>query len=207
MLENIHWLGHASFKIMLEIEGEKVIYIDPYELQEDEPAADLIFVTHEHFDHMSVGDISKIQGPGTVIVTTEACAKKLSGDVRVVKAGDRLTVADVAIEVIPAYNVGKEFHPQSAGGVGFIFTVNDMRIYHAGDTDFIPEMKDVRADVALLPIGGKYTMNAEEAAQAANIIKPQVAVPMHWGTIIGGQSDVDRFCELCQVPVQVLEKE
>jgi len=202
MLENIHWLGHASFKIM----GEKVIYVDPYELQQDEPA-DLIFVTHEHFDHMSVGDIRKIQGPGTVIVTTEACARKLSGDVRVVKAGERLTVAGVAIEVIPAYNVGKEFHPQSAGGVGFILTVNGMRIYHAGDTDFIPEMKDVRVDVALLPIGGKYTMNAEEAAQAANTIKPQVAVPMHWGTIIGGRRDVDRFREVCQVQVQVLEKE
>ncbi|MCG2767003.1 MAG: MBL fold metallo-hydrolase [Anaerolineae bacterium] len=202
MLENIHWLGHASFKIM----GEKVIYVDPYELQQDEPA-DLIFVTHEHFDHMSVGDIRKIQGPGTVIVTTEACARKLSGDVRVVKAGERLTVADVEIEVIPAYNVGKAFHPQSAGGVGFILTVNGMRIYHAGDTDFIPEMKDVRVDVALLPIGGKYTMNAEEAAQAANTIKPQVAVPMHWGAIIGGRRDVDRFRELCQVPVQVLEKE
>ena len=109
--------------------------------------------------------------------------------------------------MIPAYNIGKEFHPQSAGGVGFIFTVNDMRIYHAGDTDFIPEMKDVRADVALLPIGGKYTMNAEEAAQAANTIKPQVTVPMHWGAIIGGRRDVDRFRELCQVQVEVLEKE
>ena len=90
MLENIHWLGHASFKIMRE---DKVIYVDPYELREDEPAADLIFVTHEHFDHMSVDDIQKIQGPGTIIVTTEACARKLSGYVRVVKAGERLTVA------------------------------------------------------------------------------------------------------------------
>ena len=119
-------------------------------------------------------------------MTTEACARNLSGDVRVVKAGDRLTVDDVAIEVIPAHNVGKQFHPQFAGGVGFLFTVNDIRKYHAGDTDFIPEMKDVRADVVLLPFCGKYTMNAEEAAQTDNTIKPQVAVPMHWGTIIGG---------------------
>ena len=202
MLENIHWLGHASFKIT----GEKVIYVDPYELRGGEPA-DLIFVTHEHYDHMSAGDISKVQGPDTVIVTTGPCAKKLSGSVRAVKAGDKLTVEGVPIEVVAAYNVGKQFHPKAAGGVGFIFTVNGVRIYHAGGTDLIPEMKDVQADVALLPIGGKYTMNAEEAAQAANTIKPQVAVPMHWGTIVGGRRDVDRFRELCLVPVQVLQKE
>ena len=202
MLENIHWLGHASFKIT----GEKVIYIDPYELRDGE-VADVIFVTHDHFDHMSVKDIARIQGPSTVIVAASPCLKQLSGDVRPVSAGDEMTVEGVGVKVVPAYNIGKEFHPRSAGGVGFILTVDGLRIYHAGDTDLIPEMRDIEADVALLPIGGKYTMNAEEAAEAANIIKPQVAVPMHWGTIIGGRRDVERFREVCQVPVHVLEKE
>ncbi|HUT15794.1 MAG TPA: MBL fold metallo-hydrolase, partial [Anaerolineae bacterium] len=122
------------------------------------------------------------------------------------KAGDTVEVKGVAIEVVPAYNLRKHFHPQSAGGVGFILIVSGRSVYHAGDTDAIPEMADIQADVALLPVGGKYTMDASEAARVANAIKPKMAVPMHWGAgVIGTRADAERFCALCEVPTQILE--
>lgn len=203
MLEGITWLGHASFRI----EGpEGVVYIDPWKLK-DGPKADLVLVTHDHYDHCVPEDIQKIAKAETSIVTTASCANKLTGDVHTVKAGDKITVKGVAIEVVPAYNIGKDFHPKAAGGVGYIITVGGRRIYHAGDTDLIPEMSTIRADVALLPVGGKYTMTAEEAAEAANRIKPTVAVPMHWGDIVGSRADAERFKTLAKVPVQILEQQ
>jgi len=202
MLEGITWLGHASFKISAP---EGVIYIDPWRLKDGEPA-DLILITHEHHDHFSADDVKKIRKANTTLVTTAAVAAQLQGDVKTVKAGDTVEVKGVAIEVVPAYNLRKHFHPQSAGGVGFILTAGGRRIYHAGDTDAIPEMANVQADVALLPVGGKYTMNASEAAQAANMIKPRMAVPMHWGAgVIGTHADAERFCAQCEVPTQILE--
>lgn len=203
MLEGITWLGHASFRI----EGpEGVVYIDPWKL-EDGPKADLILVTHDHYDHCVPEDIKKITKVGTSIVTTASCANKLTGDVRTVKAGDKITVKGIAIEVVPAYNIGKTFHPKTAGGVGYIITIGGRRIYHAGDTDLIPEMSAIQTDVALLPVGGTYTMTAEEAADAANRIKPAVAVPMHWGDIVGSRADAERFKALAKVPVQILEQQ
>ncbi len=129
MLENIKWLGHASFRI----DGEKIIYIDPWNLKVAEPA-DLILVTHEHFDHCSPEDIKKIQKKGTIVVTVSDCAGKLQGDVKIVKPGDSLTVSDIEVEAVPAYNLEKSFHPKDNGWVGFVFTVGGKRIYHAGDT-------------------------------------------------------------------------
>ncbi|MEA3485598.1 MAG: MBL fold metallo-hydrolase, partial [Candidatus Aerophobetes bacterium] len=173
MLGNIKWLGHASFKIT----DGKIIYIDPWNLKK-KGQANIILVTHPHYDHLSIADISKIQGKETVIITTADGAEKLKGNIRRVKPGDSLTIKEIEIEVVPAYNIGKNFHPKEKGWVGFIIKIGGKRIYHSGDTDFIPEMEKLKVDIALLPIGGTYTMNAEEAARAAKAISPEIAIPM-----------------------------
>jgi L-ascorbate metabolism protein UlaG (beta-lactamase superfamily) len=203
LLEGITWLGHDSFRIKAP---EGVIYVDPWKLRGAEPA-DLILITHSHQDHFSAEDVHKLAKPDTTVVTVAQVAKQLKGDVRTVKPGDTLTVKGIKIEAVPAYNPAKQFHPKAAGHVGFIITAGGRRIYHAGDTDLIPEMANVQADVALLPVGGKYTMTASEAAQAANLIKPKVAVPMHWGDIIGTRADAEEFKRASKVPVEILEAE
>jgi L-ascorbate metabolism protein UlaG (beta-lactamase superfamily) len=203
LLAGITWLGHDSFRIKVP---EGVIYIDPWKLRRAEPA-DLILITHEHHDHFSANDVKKLLKPETTIVTIGVVARQLKGDVRTVKPGDTLTVKGITIEAVPAYNPAKQFHPKAAGHVGFIITAGGRRIYHAGDTDAIPEMASIHADVALLPVGGKFTMTASEAAQAANLIKPQVAVPMHWGDIIGTRADAEAFKKACKVPVEILQAE
>ncbi len=209
MIENIHWLGHDAFRI----ENDKTIYIDPYELKGKPPKADLILITHDHFDHCSPDDVAKVAKEDTVIVTIAAAAQKLKGDVRVVKPGDSLTVLGIPIETVPAYNVNKfrspgvPFHPKESEHVGFILTVGGLRIYHAGDTDVIPEMDDIEADIALLPVGGTYTMTADEAAEAANRIRPKVAIPMHHSAIVGSVKDAQRFADLCQMEVVILSQE
>jgi L-ascorbate metabolism protein UlaG (beta-lactamase superfamily) len=203
LLAGITWLGHDSFRIKVP---EGVIYIDPWKLRRAEPA-DLILITHEHHDHFSANDVKKLLKPDTTIVTIGVVARQLKGDVRTVKPGDTLTVKGITVEAVPAYNPAKQFHPKAAGHVGFIITAGGRRIYHAGDTDAIPEMANIHADVALLPVGGKFTMTASEAAQAANLIKPQVAVPMHWGDIIGTRADAEAFKKACKVPVEILQAE
>jgi L-ascorbate metabolism protein UlaG (beta-lactamase superfamily) len=190
MIENIHWLGHDTFKIT----GEKTIYTDPYEIKKKD-TADIILITHDHFDHCSPSDVKKIQGPDTIIVTTKDSAKKLSGNIRTVIPGDTITVDGITIEAVPAYNTNKQFHTKGQGWVGFIFTVDGQRIYLAGDTDYIPEMKDLRVDIALLPVSGTYVMTADEAVQAAIDINPEIAIPMHYGAIVGDKSDAERFAE------------
>ncbi len=203
MTENIHWLGHDSFRI----DGEQIIYIDPWKLPKGAPEADLILITHDHHDHCSPSDVAKVRKEDTVVITIPAAASKLKGDVRVVKPGESLTVKDVLIETVPAYNINKPFHPKAAGHVGFIVTVGDQRIYHAGDTDLIPEMDDIDANVALLPVSGTYVMTADEAARAADKIKPKVAIPMHFGEIVGSERDAERFRDLSSVEVVILPKE
>ncbi len=203
MVQNLHWLGHGTFKLT----GERIVYIDPWQLKGDLEQADLILITHSHYDHCSPEDVAKVRGPQTTVVATADCVAKLGGVVQVVKPGDRLTVQGVAVEAVPAYNLDKDFHPRQEGWVGYVVTLNGRRFYHAGDSDHIPEMGAVQADVALLPVGGTYTMTADEAAAAANAMRPGVAVPMHWGSIVGGRQDAERFQALCRVPVEVLEQE
>jgi L-ascorbate metabolism protein UlaG (beta-lactamase superfamily) len=199
MIENIHWLGHDTFKIT----GEKTIYTDPYQIKKKD-TADIILITHDHFDHCSPDDIKEIQGPDTVIVTTKDCAKKLSGNIRTVKPGDTVTVDGIAIEAVPAYNTNKQFHTRDQQWVGYIFTVDGQRIYIAGDTDHIPEMKDFRVDIALLPVSGTYVMTADEAVQAAIDINPEIAIPMHYGAIVGDKNDAERFAEKLQGKIVVV---
>jgi L-ascorbate metabolism protein UlaG (beta-lactamase superfamily) len=204
MVKNIYWLGHDTFKIV----GEKVIYTDPFKIKKND-TADIILITHEHFDHCSPEDIKAIQGQKTVIVTTSDCAQKLSGNIKIVKPGDKINVVGVEIEAVPAYNTNKQFHTKDKGWVGYIFTVEGQRIYIAGDTDHIPEMKNFKVDIAILPVSGTYVMTAEEAIKAALDIKPKIAIPMHYGSIVGSKNDAKKFADGLKgkIDVVILQEE
>lgn len=201
MIENIHWLGHDTFRI----DGDVTVYIDPWQLPPGSPAADLILITHEHHDHFSQEDIDKVRQPDTEVVTIRTVAEQLSGHVHIVAPGDRLEVKGVPIEVLPAYNQHKHYHPRSKGHVGFVLTLGGQRIYHAGDTDAIPEMKGLKPDIALLPVSGTYVMDSEEALEAVRLLQPGVVIPMHYGEIVGDVEDAHRFRDQCPVPVVVLQ--
>ncbi len=197
---SITWLGHDSMKI----KGDgKVIYIDPWKLKDAEPA-DIVLVTHEHYDHCSPADVEKVSKmEGTTVVATADSARKLKGDVMVVKPGDTVEVDGVTIEAVPAYNTNKSFHPKNSNWVGFIVTMGGKSIYHAGDTDHIPEMDGFKVDVALVPVSGTYVMAAEEAAEAVNRMKPKIAVPMHYGDIVGTEADAEKFKSLVSSDIEV----
>ncbi len=200
------WYGHDAFRIG----GPPVTYIDPWRLPEDVPLADIILITHEHYDHCSPEDVELLLGPDTTIVAPAAALEKLKhvqATKHQVRAGDSLTLGHLRVEVVPAYNVNKRFHPRRAGHVGYVLELHGVRIYHAGDTDLIPEMRSVRCDVALLPVSGTYVMDAKEAAQAVTILRPKLAIPMHYGTIVGSRKDAERFQKLSPVPVRILELE
>ncbi|MEM2370657.1 MAG: MBL fold metallo-hydrolase, partial [Candidatus Bathyarchaeia archaeon] len=184
---SVKWLGHASFQITAD---GKNIYIDPYEGNYVDKA-DIVLVTHSHYDHCDTSKIEKIRKNGTVIVSPPDCATKIRGNVRVLKPGESTTVGDIVIEAVHAYNVrrfrspGVPFHPKGFG-LGYLIKIGDKIIYHAGDTDFIPEMRELKnrgITLALLPSGGTYTMDNPEAAEAAIAISPEIVIPMHrWDT-------------------------
>jgi L-ascorbate metabolism protein UlaG (beta-lactamase superfamily) len=181
-----------------------VIVIDPFQINDCE-LADVILISHEHYDHCSPEDVKKIQKDDTIIVTEPNSAKKLSGNIEVVKPGDKVTASGIPVEAVAAYNTNKTFHPKGNNWLGFVVTVDGVRIYHAGDTDVIPEMDSLEADVALLPVSGTYVMTAQEAVEAAKRIKPKVAIPMHYGAIVGSADDAQQFSEslhgVCEVVV------
>ncbi|MGA2972769.1 MAG: MBL fold metallo-hydrolase [Candidatus Bathyarchaeia archaeon] len=206
------WLGHDGFRI----QDGQVVYVDPYQIQAG-PRADIVLVSHEHSDHCSVDDLKKITGPNTTIVAHAQSKAELSKlkvkEIRIMKPGDKINVGDVGIEAVPAYNVnkfrepGKVFHPKEDGKLGFVITVKGLRIYHAGDTDHIPEMKNIRADVALLPVSGTYVMTVQEAAEAVKTLNPKVVIPMHYGAIVGSLKDAEALQGLVKCEVKVLDKE
>lgn len=209
IISNIHWLGHDSFRI----EGDGlVIYIDPWQL-ESNSKADIILVTHEHHDHFSPKDIATIQKKDSILVSISAIIGKIPGQTQVVEPGDQISSKGVSISTVPAYNVNKfrspgiPFHPRESGHVGFIITLEGRRIYHAGDTDFIPEMESIDTDIALLPVSGIYVMSADEALEALKAITPQIAIPMHIGKGIGSLADAQYFKENTSVPVEILPLE
>ena len=212
MLQNIKWLGHDSFLI----KKEKIIYIDPFKIKDTKDKADLILITHDHFDQFSLDDINKIKKSSTIIVGPEELKEKIDGNLKLLKPFQSITIENIKIDTIPAYNVnkfrapGKVFHPKEDNKLGFIITIDGKKIYHAGDTDLIPEMAQLKnIEIALLPVSGTYVMTSEEASQAVDIIKPKIAVPMHFGSIVGDKKDAGRFKKLvgnkCQV--EILEEE
>jgi len=202
-------IAHDTFKI----KGSKVIYTDPFKVTKRDEA-DIVLLSHEHFDHLNLEDLCKVIFPGTTIVASPLCKEALKSvhvkEIRFLDPGEKFSVDQVEIEAVPAYNVnkfrepGKVFHPKGEKRLGFVFSMDGTRVYFAGDTDFIPEMKNIRCDVALLPISGTYVMTVEEAAAAAAAINPKVAVPMHYGAIVGSDADASRFKSLvknCRVEI------
>ncbi len=204
VLEHLHWLGHDSFRIDEPI----VIYLDPWRLPAGSPPADLILISHEHGDHCSPMDVRKIRKGDTVVVAAPTAASQLEAPVVSLQAGEQTQVEGVTVEAVRAYNIDKPFHPKGAGHIGYLLTIRGERLYFAGDTDKIPEMEGLACDIAFLPVSGMYVMTAEEAAQAAEVIQPRVAVPMHYGAgVVGTVEDAERFRTLCSMPVVIMEKE
>lgn len=224
----IKWLGNSGFLILnsapkgVPLAGGKVIYIDPYQIKDGLPKADIILLTHDHYDHCSVADLEKIIHNGTTIFMTSGCQSKIARfdiplKMELVSPGQDFDIGQIKISTFPAYNIDKHFHKKDEDLIGFIIKMKDIIVYHAGDTDLIPEMAKLtgynqhdKTFVALLPIGGRFTMNAEEAAEAAKMIRPSFAIPMHWGSIVGTKEDVEEFKELCEgagVEVKIMEKE
>ena len=194
----LHWLGHASFRV--ESHG-LVIYFDPWKLKSSVPA-DFVFITHDHTDHFSLEDLKRVSKPGTVVVCPGKVAARLTGyTVRAVQPGDDFDLGKLRGRAVASYNLRKPMHPRRAKNTGFILDLPEGRLYHAGDTDFIPEMKDFTGlKAALLPVGRvlflRPTMGPKQAAEAVALMKPEYAVPMHYGSLPGSKGDGARFCKL-----------
>ena len=210
LLDAVEWLGHSGFRIRAD---KANIYIDPYRVT-DGPKADLILITHAHYDHFSPQDVERLTQEPTTIVAPAAVAERLAGNVIAVRPGDVVEpIPGVDVRAVAAYNTskrdaeGRAFHPREAGCVGYELRVRGERLYHAGDTDVIPEMDQVAGvDVALLPVSGVYVMTAQEAVEAARRIQPRVAVPMHWGEHIGSLEDAEAFAKGAPVEVKIMER-
>ena len=211
LVDSLAWLGHSGFRIAAR---GATVYIDPYRVP-DGPKADLILVTHGHYDHYSPQDIERLSRDDTRLVAPAAVAERAGGRVTSIAPGEELELAGlpgVHVAAVAAYNTSKRdregrlFHPREAGWVGFDLNVRGERLYHSGDTDVIPEMDAVvGVDVALLPVSGVYVMTAGEAAEAARRMQPRLAVPMHWGEHIGTRDDAAAFARAAPVEVRILE--
>ena len=202
MIDKVHWLGHDGFYVA----GSKVVYFDPWEISGG-PEADVICISHEHFDHCSPDDVAKISKSGTTIFTEAASAAKLSGNVVVLKPGESGEANGVKVTAIPSYNTDKQFHPKANNWLGFVVEMDGVKIYHAGDADFIPEMENLDVDIALIPVSGTYVMDADQAIAATRAIKPKIAVPMHYGKIVGSEDDAKKYAAALKGEVQVVIKQ
>lgn len=198
MLENVEVLYHSSIKI----KDNKIIYIDPFKIDKDYNDADIVFITHDHFDHYSEEDIDKVINENTTIIIPEELLTKIlrkginKNAVITVESNKEYMVQGIKFETIPAYNTNKTIHPKENDWVGYIITLDGIRYYIAGDTDITEENRKVKCDVAFVPVGGTYTMNYSEAAELVNIIKPKIAVPIHYGSVVGTKQDATNFIKL-----------
>ena len=205
MTDNIEVFTQSSIRIKGQTE---TIYVDPFKLNIKPHDADFILITHDHYDHFSPEDIEKVAGSGTVLILPERMKDKAAEvpdieKVMTVKPGERYTIGTYDFETVPAYNVIKPFHPKSAGWVGYILNIDDKKIYIAGDTDATKEAGNVKCDIAIIPIGGTYTMDAKKAAELINTMKPDIAIPTHYGSIVGKKEDADVFKSLVKEPIKV----
>lgn len=197
MLDRIKINAHSSIRI----EGKPEIYIDPFMVEENTNNADVIFITHDHHDHLSAEDIAKVCKEDTIYVVPESCADSaLKAGIReeylkTMREGDVIEIAGISALAVAAYNLKKQFHPKRNGWLGYVLTIDDTRIYIAGDTDVTPEAKKVSCDIAMVPVGGTYTTDPNEAAMLVNEIKPRIAIPTHYGAIVGDENDDSRFME------------
>lgn len=198
MLENVEVLYHSSIKI----KDNKIIYIDPFKIDKDYNDADIVFITHDHFDHYSEEDIDKVINENTTIIIPEELLTKIlrkginKNAVITVESNKEYMVQGIKFETIPAYNTNKTFHPKENDWVGYIITLDGIRYYIAGDTDITEENRKVKCDVAFVPVGGTYTMDFKEAAQLINEIQPKIAVPIHYGSVVGTKQDATNFIKL-----------
>ena len=198
MLENIEVLYHSSIRIS----KGKIIYIDPFKIDKNYNDADIVFITHDHFDHYSEEDIDKVINENTTIIIPEELLTKIlrkginKNAVITVESNKEYMVQGIKFETIPAYNTNKTFHPKENGWVGYIITLDGIRYYIAGDTDITEENRKVKCDVAFVPVGGTYTMDFKEAAQLINEIQPKIAVPIHYGSVVGKVQDAVDFVGL-----------
>lgn len=205
IVKDIKWLGHAS--LLIKLDG-KNIYVDPWKIKDTSNKADIILVTHSHFDHYSEDDIKRILSSNTIIYSSEDVISKTSvKNKKVIKPFESVNVGSITITGFPAYNIDKDFHPKKNNWLGFILEYKGVKIYIAGDSDVIDEMKKLKVDIALLPIGGTYTMTELEAANLVNLIKPKVVIPIHWGDIVGSKKNLDDFIKNVKPPVKVVVKE
>ena len=198
MLENIEVLYHSSIRI----NKEKIIYIDPFKINKNYNDADIIFITHDHYDHYSEEDIDKVINENTTIIIPDELLTKLlrkginKNAIITVEPNEKYMVQGIKFETISAYNTNKTFHPKENGWVGYIIIINGIRYYIAGDTDITEENKQVKCDVAFVPVGGTYTMDFKEAASLINEIKPKISIPIHYGSIVGTEQDAIDFIRL-----------
>jgi L-ascorbate metabolism protein UlaG (beta-lactamase superfamily) len=194
MLENIEVLYHSSIRI----DKEKIIYIDPFKIDKNYNDADIVFITHDHYDHYSEEDLDKLIKENTTIVIPEELLTKVLNQnaIVTVEPNKKYMVQGIEFETIPAYNTNKTFHPKENDWVGYIITLNGVRYYISGDTDITEENKKVKCNVAFVPVGGVYTMDFKEAVQLINEIQPKIAVPIHYGSVVGTKQDAEDFVKL-----------
>ena len=204
MLKNIEVLCHSSIRF----NKERIIYIDPFRIKKNYNDADIILITHSHYDHFSEEDIQKVRKENTIIMLTEDLNEKALNmgfekeKIMIVKPNKKYKIDEIEIETIPAYNVNKQFHPKTNQWVGYIINLQEGRYYIAGDTDATPENRQIKCDVAFVPIGGTYTMTFQEAARLINEIKPKIAVPIHYGEIVGTKQDAKEFKKLLDTEIK-----
>jgi L-ascorbate metabolism protein UlaG (beta-lactamase superfamily) len=212
---SVRWNGHDGYRLETK---DATIYIDPFRLiqeYDNKKDADLILITHNHFDHLSIKDIDKVINDNTKVVCSHECVDILNknygkNEIVPLKPQENMVIKNVKIESVRAYNTNKDFHPKEDNKIGFIVDMDNLKVYHTGDTDRIPEMDSINPDIAFVPVSGTYVMTAEEAAKAVNeSIKPKkIAIPMHYNSIVGSVNDAETFCNkvnVCKTEILTVE--